>query len=76
MLLPLWRRSRGCCRLTGRTLPSAVDALHRAVTEIAGAAHRARAWVGVLDWNRVDDTFVTEGPEESGMIDIRVRHDG
>ena len=26
---------------------------------------------GTLDWNPTGDTFVTEGPEESGMVDIR-----
>ena len=26
---------------------------------------------GTIDWNPTNDTFVTEGPEESGMVDIR-----
>ena len=54
----------------GTMLPSAVDALHRAVTE-SRVLRTVEGVGGRLDWSPVDDTFVTEGPEESGMIDIR-----
>jgi WD40 repeat protein/DNA-binding SARP family transcriptional activator len=54
----------------GSVLPEAVDVLHRAVT-----ANRVVVNVpgvgGRLDWDPTREEFVTEGPEESGMIDIR-----
>ena len=54
----------------GTVLPEALDALHRAVGE-----NRVLVTVpdvgGTMDWNPTDDNFVTEGPEESGMVDIR-----
>jgi DNA-binding SARP family transcriptional activator/WD40 repeat protein len=54
----------------GTVLPEAVDALHRAVTT-------SRVLVSVpdvggrLDWSPIEEAFVTEGPEESGIVDIR-----
>src|SRR4029077_6336661 len=54
----------------GTVLPEALNALHRAVRE-----NRMLATVpnvgGKMDWNPTNDTFVTEGPEDSGMVDIR-----
>ena len=51
-------------------LPEAVEALHRAVT-----ASRVVLSVpgvgGALDWSPDGTIFVTEGPEESGLVDIR-----
>jgi WD40 repeat protein/DNA-binding SARP family transcriptional activator len=51
-------------------LPEAIEALHRAVT-----ASRSLLSVpdvgGGLDWSPDGATFVTEGPEESGLVDIR-----
>jgi WD40 repeat protein/DNA-binding SARP family transcriptional activator len=51
-------------------LPDATEALHRAVT-----ASRILLSVpgvgGVLDWSPDGTVFVTEGPEDSGLIDIR-----
>ncbi|RYP87714.1 hypothetical protein EKO23_04790 [Nocardioides guangzhouensis] len=51
-------------------LPEAVEALHRAVT-----ASRVLLTVpdvgGGLDWSPDGATFVTEGTEESGIVDIR-----
>ena len=51
-------------------LPQAEEALHRAVT-----ASRIVLSVpdvgGTLDWSPTGDIFVTEGPEQSGLIDIR-----
>ena len=51
-------------------LPEAVEALHRAVT-----ASRAILSVpgvgGAVDWSPDGTVFVTEGPEESGIVDIR-----
>ena len=51
-------------------LPEAVEALHRAVT-----ASRVVLSVpdvgGGLDWSPDGSVFVTEGPEESGLVDIR-----
>ena len=51
-------------------LPEAVEALHRAVT-----ASRILLTVpdvgGGLDWSPDGSMFVTEGPEESGVVDIR-----
>ncbi len=50
--------------------PKAVEALHRAI-----AASRVVLSVpdlgGALDWSPDGSVFVTEGPEESGVVDIR-----
>ena len=54
----------------GSALPEAEDALHRAV-----ATSRVLVTVpgvgGRLDWSPTDDVFVTEGVEDSGIVDIR-----
>jgi WD40 repeat protein/DNA-binding SARP family transcriptional activator len=54
----------------GTVLPEAEEALHRAVT-----ASRVVVSVpgvgGLVDWSPGGDLFVTEGPEESGLIDLR-----
>jgi WD40 repeat protein len=54
----------------GSVAPEAEDALHRAV-----AASRIELRVpnvgGGLDWSPRGNTFATEGPEESGLVDIR-----
>ncbi len=51
-------------------LPEAESALHQAVTNSA-AILTVPGVGGTLDWSSTDDVFVTEGPEESGMIDLR-----
>ena len=54
----------------GAVLPEAQEALHRAVV-----ASRIRLRVpglgGMTDWSPDGDLFVTEGPEDRGLIDIR-----
>ncbi len=54
----------------GSVRPEAVEALHRAI-----AASRVLLSVpdlgGSLDWSPDGSVFVTEGPEESGLVDIR-----
>jgi WD40 repeat protein len=54
----------------GMVLPEAEQALHNAVT-----ASRIVLSVpdvgGALDWSPAGDIFVTEGPEDTGLIDIR-----
>jgi WD40 repeat protein/class 3 adenylate cyclase len=53
----------------GSVLPEAEEALHRAV--IASRIELSVAGVGgALDWSP-EGVFVTEGPEDTGMIDIR-----
>ena len=64
-------RSRDRRRGPGRgALPEAVEALHTAV-----AASRLELRVpglgGSVDWSPAGDTFVTEGPEDSGDVDLR-----
>lgn len=51
-------------------LPEAVEALHRAVDE-SRVLLRVPDVGGGLDWSPTGDVFVTEGPEESGIVDIR-----
>ena len=54
----------------GTVEPEAVEALHRAV----GASRivlRVPGLGGALDWSPAGDLFATEGPEESGLVDIR-----
>jgi WD40 repeat protein/DNA-binding SARP family transcriptional activator len=54
----------------GSVLPEAEEALHRAVTasrvvlSVAGLG-------GAVDWSPDGTHFVTEGPEDSGVVDIR-----
>ena len=51
-------------------LPEAVQALHLAVTA-SRVLLRVRDIGGALDWSPDGRFFVTEGPEESGIVDIR-----
>jgi WD40 repeat protein len=51
-------------------LPEAVEALHRAVTA-SRVLLRVPDVGGGLDWSPDGTVFVTEGPEESGLVDIR-----
>jgi WD40 repeat protein/DNA-binding SARP family transcriptional activator len=51
-------------------LPEAEEALHNAVTA-SRAEMRVPRSGGAVDWSPAGDTFVTEGPEDSGEIDIR-----
>ena len=54
----------------GSALPEAEDALHRAV----GASRivlRVPDLGGKLDWSPDGSVFVTEGPEETGLVDVR-----
>ena len=53
----------------GSVLPEAEEALHRAVTS-SRIELTAKDVGGSLDWSP-DGVFVTEGPENSGTIDIR-----
>jgi WD40 repeat protein/DNA-binding SARP family transcriptional activator len=54
----------------GTVLPEAMEALHRAVTtsrivlSVPGVG-------GAVDWSPRGDVFVTEGPEQSGIVDLR-----
>ena len=54
----------------GTVLPEAEEAMHRAVT--ASRVVLAVPGIGgALDWSADGSMFVTEGPEESGLIDVR-----
>jgi WD40 repeat protein len=54
----------------GSVLPEAEQALHRAVTE-SRLALDVPGLGGNLDWSPDGSIFVTEGPEDSGRVDIR-----
>ncbi|HXJ66182.1 MAG TPA: AAA family ATPase, partial [Actinomycetota bacterium] len=54
----------------GSVLPEAEEALHRAV-DASRVVLRVPGLGGWVDWSPAGDTFVTEGPENSGVIDIR-----
>jgi WD40 repeat protein/DNA-binding SARP family transcriptional activator len=54
----------------GSVLPEAEEALHRAVTA-SRVELRVPGVGGRLDWSPDGTIFVTEGPEGSGMVDIR-----
>ena len=54
----------------GTVLPEAEEALHRSVTA-SRIVLRVPGVGGLLDWSADGSTFVTEGPEDSGMVDIR-----
>ena len=53
----------------GAVIPEAEEALHRAVTA-SRIVLSVPGLGGALDWSP-DGVFVTEGPEDSGIIDIR-----
>ena len=54
----------------GSVLPEAEEALHRAVIN-SRIVLRVPDLGGALDWSPAGTIFVTEGPEESGVVDIR-----
>jgi len=54
----------------GSVAPEAVEALHRSVVA-SRIVLRVPGLGGALAWSPRGDVFVTEGPEESGLIDIR-----
>jgi WD40 repeat protein/DNA-binding SARP family transcriptional activator len=54
----------------GTVLPEAEDALHRAVTA-SRIVLRVPGVGGALAWSPDGSIFVTEGPEDSGLLDIR-----
>lgn len=54
----------------GVVLPEAVAALHRGVTS-SRLALDVEGLGGSVDWSPDGSVFVTEGPEESGIIDLR-----
>ena len=54
----------------GSVLPEAEAALHRAVAGVAKVLSVPGVG-GTLDWSPAGDIFVTEGPENSGLIDVR-----
>jgi WD40 repeat protein len=54
----------------GSVLPEAEEALHRAVLA-SRIVLRVPGVGGALDWSPDGRIFVTEGPEESGVVDIR-----
>lgn len=60
-------RSRG---VDGTALPEAERALHRAVTSSRLVLH-VPGIGGDVDWHPDGTVFVTEGPEESGLVDLR-----
>ncbi len=53
----------------GRVLPEAIEALHRAVST-SRIELSVRGLGGAVDWSP-KGVFVTEGPEEEGLVDIR-----
>jgi WD40 repeat protein/DNA-binding SARP family transcriptional activator len=57
-------------RVDGSILPEAEEALHRAVVA-SRTVLRVPGLGGALDWSPDGSLFVTEGPEGSGLIDIR-----
>lgn len=59
----------------GTVQPEAEEALHRAVTA-SRAVLTVRGIGGRVDWSPEGDLFVTEGPEESGVIDLRDARSG
>jgi WD40 repeat protein/DNA-binding SARP family transcriptional activator len=59
----------------GSVLPEAEEALHRAVTA-SRIDLRVPGIGGRLDWSPDGTVFVTEGPEGSGIVDIRDAHTG
>ena len=67
-----WRSppSSGPAHGDGSVLPEAEEALHRAVTA-SRIELRVPGVGGRLDWSPDGTVFVTEGPEGSGMVDIR-----
>jgi hypothetical protein len=54
----------------GTVLPEAEEALHRAVTS-SRVVSRVPDIGGAVDWGAAGEVFVTEGPEDTGLIDIR-----
>ncbi|MFC5175425.1 protein kinase domain-containing protein [Nocardioides taihuensis] len=54
----------------GGTPPEVWEALHRAVLA-SRIVLRVPGLGGALDWSPHGDLFVTEGPEESGLVDVR-----
>lgn len=54
----------------GTVLPEATEALHRAVTE-SRLTLSVPGVGGQLDWSPDGSVFVTEGQEDSGIVDIR-----
>jgi WD40 repeat protein/DNA-binding SARP family transcriptional activator len=56
-------------------LPQAVEALHRAVSA-SRLLLTFPAVGGAVDWSPDGTVFVTEGPEESGLVDIRDARNG
>jgi len=54
----------------GSVLPEAEEALHRAVTE-SRIVLSVPGVGGSLDWSPDGTIFVTEGPEDTGLVDIR-----
>jgi WD40 repeat protein/DNA-binding SARP family transcriptional activator len=59
----------------GSVLPEAEEALHRAVTA-SRIELRVPGIGGRVDWSPDGTVFVTEGPEGSGIVDIRDAHTG
>ena len=54
----------------GSVLPEAEEALHRAVTA-SRIVQSVPGLGGNLDWSPDGTVFVTEGPEDTGIVDIR-----
>jgi WD40 repeat protein/DNA-binding SARP family transcriptional activator len=54
----------------GSALPEAEEALHRAVTA-SRIVLSVPGLGGALDWSPDGTVFVTEGPEDTGLVDIR-----
>ena len=59
----------------GVVLPEAREALHRAVVG-SRIVMRVPRLGGALDWSPDGSLFVTEGPEETGVIDVRDARNG
>jgi WD40 repeat protein/DNA-binding SARP family transcriptional activator len=61
--------------MDGSILPEAEEALHRAVTASRIVLSVPRVG-GALDWSPDGAVFVTEGQEDTGLVDIRDTHTG
>jgi WD40 repeat protein len=57
-------------RTEGTVLPAAESALHRAVTA-SRVVMSVPGLGGSVDWHPDGTVFVTEGPEDSGVVDLR-----
>ena len=65
------RPSSGADPDDGSALPEAEEALHQRRDRVADRAAACPGVGGALDWSPDGTIFVTEGPEDTGLVDIR-----